>query len=101
MDVYQNALNQCSVDLHSKLDPEIIQPYLLHQNMLTNVEMAMLTNVMVTRYKKINDLMDLLPRKGSDWWKKFIKSLRSSTAGTAHQELADALEKKLADITGE
>ena len=32
--------------------------------------------------------------------KKFIKSLRSLTAGIVHEELADALEKKLADITG-
>ena len=73
MDVYKNALNQCTVDLHSKLD---LQPYLLHQNMLTNVESSqstMLTNAITTRYKKINDLIALLPRKGPDWWKNYQK----------------------------
>ena len=97
-DLHRKALHQCSVELHSKLNPDTIVPFLLCDNLLTDNEENVLTDSSKYRKEKINFVISMLPTKGSGWWEKFIKALRSTTTGTAHNEVADKLEQQLAKL---
>ena len=97
-DLHHKALHQSSVELHDKLNPDAIIPYLFHDNILTDDEEYSLTDSSRSWKQKINTIIGMLPTKGSGWWDKFIKNLRSTTAGTAHDELADELEQQLAEL---
>jgi len=66
MDDHRKALQQCSVELRNKLNPDAIVPYLLRDNMLTGEEEHSLTDPKKSREQKINDTICLLPTKGSD-----------------------------------
>ncbi|XP_065888385.1 death domain-containing ATP nucleosidase-like isoform X3 [Dysidea avara] len=98
-DLHRKALHQCSVELHSKLNPDSIVPYLQRDNLLTDNEENILTDSSKYRKDKINSIISMLPTKGSGWWEKFIKALRNTTTGTAHNEVADKLEQQLAELS--
>ena len=98
-DLHRKALHQCSVELHSKLNPDSIVPYLQRDNLLTDNEENILMDSSKYRKEKINFIVSMLPTKGSGWCEKFIKALRSTTTGTAHNEVADKLEQQLAELS--
>ena len=97
-DLYCKALRKCSVNLQNKLNLEVIVPYLMRENMLTTTDEHMLADSNKSRTQKINAFIPILPTKGSGWWEKFVKVLKSTTTGTAHNELADELEHQLAEL---
>lgn len=86
-------LRACHPDIQGLLDLEQIFPYLNQCKLLTDTEreeMQSPINV-YNRNQKITRLVEFLPRKGSDALQRFIECLKSSTDGTAHDELAEKL----------
>ena len=46
---------------------------------------------------KVDHLLKILPKKGRSALKRFVKCLRQTAEGTAHDELADFIEKSAVD----
>ena len=82
------------------MDLEQIFPYLNQKNLLTNTEREELHSSVdvYNRNQKITKLVSWLPKKGSDGLQRFVVCLRSSVEGTAHQELADLLQKAAQEV---
>lgn len=86
-------LRACHPDIQSLLDLEQIFPYLNQCKLLTDTEREEMQSPIniYNRTQKIARLVEFLPRKGSDALQRFIECLKSSTDGTAHDELAEKL----------
>ena len=98
-DLHHEALRKSSVELQSKLNiNNTIISHLQQENLLTDDEIDTLTNSNKCRGDKVQYLISILPTKGSNWWGKFVKILRNTTAGTAHNEVADKLEQELDNL---
>ena len=90
----RKALGACLPDIYDKMNLEEIFPYLCECNLLTDTEQEQLQsmNIRFTCKEKISKLITSLPRKGSDALTRFVECLKSSTEGTAHEELAYQIE---------
>jgi hypothetical protein len=51
-----------------------------------------LSHTFSTDEAKIDHLLNVLPKKGENALKRFVKCLRETAEGTAHDELADFIE---------
>ena len=96
----QEVLNAHHPEIRNFLDLEQIFPYLNQRNLLTDTEREELHSSVdvYNRNQKIARLVSWLPKKGSDGLQRFVFCLRSSVEGTAHQELADILQKAAQEV---
>ena len=94
----QEVLNAHHPEIKNFLDLEQIFPYLNQKNLLTDMEREELHGLVYNRNQKIRKLVSWLPKKGSDGLQRFVVCLRSSVEGTAHQELADALQEAAQEV---
>ena len=102
MDIYARALNKCHPSLRLYLDPLAIIPHLNSADLLTSYEMEDLQNNR-TRVYQIDTIKSILPRKGKEWWDKFLDCLKKSVGDPvygcqAHQALWQVLEEKCKEL---
>ena len=88
----ERALCYCHELLRIKLEVRAIFPYLNQRDLLTRHDKDTLQNRSFTNDEKVDYLVHNLPTKGKNWWNLFISSLRRSSQGTGHGDLADKLE---------
>ena len=91
----ENALRACHKALRNQLNVMEIYPCLNSRNLLTKEEGHYLCNDGNSIGKKIDYVIDILPRKQRGWWDELICCLGESTAGTAHEYLASKLANQL------
>ena len=87
----KRAFLRCSVIITEKLNISAILPHLNAQEMLTMDDYQTLTNKYITDTKKIEHLIYELPRKGNDFFGKFMFCLCESKCGTGHGDIVKAL----------
>lgn len=89
----EDVLQACTIDIEGILDLEQIFSHLYHHNLLNDTESEMLqvSNVELSRKKKIARLITSLPRKGSNALDRFVQCLVNSADGTGHRELAQII----------
>ena len=92
------VLNKCIRCILNFLDLHQILPSLIQKGMLTTEERETLydMNNRYTRENKINHLIMILPRKGFQWYERFIAALTESSNGTGHMDVVRALNRELA-----
>ena len=73
------------------LDLTEIIPQLNSKGMLTKEDNEILENDYFTRTKKIRYLLDVLPRKKATFLDDFMYCLGTTTDGTGHADIAEAL----------
>ena len=88
LDAHQQDIQDC-------LNLDEIFPRLCQHCLLTSTEKQEHLNPMYTSNHKIRKLLMWIPQKGPNALHRFITCLRVSADGTAHQELADKLEKEI------
>ena len=72
--------------------------FLNSESLLTSDEAYRLTDTSLPLGKKVDFLIGILPRKGSDWWDKFLRCLDESSTRPGlgvHKELANRLRAQL------
>ena len=90
------ALQQCHPELRQYLNFATLLPYLSKYGLITKEQQEELIEVPIyTTAQKADKLLSWLPRSRPDFLERFIQSLRESTEGTNHDELADSLEEAL------
>jgi len=77
------------------LDAGAVFPCLNQRELLTRHDKDTLQNKSLSNDEKVDYLIHILPTKGKNWWNLFISSLRKSSQGTGHSDLADELESCL------
>ena len=77
-------------------------PYLSKYSLITKEQREELIELQIyTTTQKADKLLLWLPRSRSDFLERFIQSLRESSEGTNHEELADSLEEALQEAQNE
>ena len=96
--INEQVLFACHKMFRKFLDIEEIVPCLGKHDLLTAEDRDVLLHLNCTRYKKIDHLLNILPRKGREWFEIFIIALTESTEGTgsAHTDLIRALRREKA-----
>ena len=93
----EQALLQCDVILYHSLDITVICPLLMEKKLLTPDESEVLESTL-SYADKIEHLLNMLPRKGNQWWDKFINCLEETSDGTGHRKIVRELEHAKKDI---
>ena len=94
----RNALNAEHSNIRSSLNVESMVQFLNSESLLTPDETYKLTDTSQPLGKKIDFLVSILPRKGSDWWDKLLCCLDESSTRPGlgvHKELANRLRDQL------
>ena len=94
-DLQEKTLISCHEVLEKKLDVKEIYSQMNQRNLLTSEDRHVLQDTSKSPETKIGHIVEMLPRKESGWWIKFIDCLKASTSGTAHEYLASALTNQL------
>ena len=101
----EKLLHACSVQIHALLHMEMIFPYLVQENLLTQGEkekLCSLSSTLVSDDAKIDYLVEkVLPKKGKTVLSRFIKCLECTASGTAHIELAEFIKSKAYELKEE
>ena len=94
------ALRQYSVIITQCLHVEAIFPYLMEKNMLTSRDKQILMNNLTPDDDKIAYLLVILPKKGQDFFGKFMLSICESKdgTGTGHDDIIKALTAKINEL---
>jgi len=93
--LHEKTLTSCHEALKKKLDINEILAPMNQKNLLTSEDKHVLSDTSKSTSAKVSYVVEILPRKGEGWWGKFIASLKESTAGTAHEDLASILTNRL------
>ena len=81
-----------------KLDIKTVFPELNSCHLLTQKDRQFLTNPMHEDYDKVLYLLHCLPRKGNEWFDKFLWSLDQSSSNTGHGDIISSLREKLKEL---
>lgn len=98
LEAQSRALNAEHSNLRDKLNVETIVQFLNSKFLLTPDEMYTLTDTSRPLGKRVDFIVEILPRKGSKWWEKFLQCLTESHTRPglgAHKELAELLNHQL------
>jgi hypothetical protein len=80
----------CNTQFHDLLNLEMLFPHLVQEGLLTRREMERLQSLSPTFRdddSKIDYLLKILPSKGKNALKRFVRCLHRTQEGTAHDEL--------------
>ena len=94
----RDALNAEHSNIRSSFNVETMVQFLNSESLLTSDEAYRLTDTSLPLGKKVDFLIGILPRKGSDWWDKFLRCLDKSSTRPglgAHKELANRLRAQM------
>lgn len=78
---YRRILRECHPLITRYCDPDQLVGPLSAQHLLTSSETYSLKNQLIAPLNRLNDLVEWLPRKGSNWFERFANALASPTAG--------------------
>ena len=92
------AFQACSRILTDKLDIKTIIPELNSCHLLTKKDHQFLINPMHEDYDKVLYLLYCLPRKGNEWFDKFLWCLDQSSSNTGHGDIISSLREKLKEL---
>lgn len=95
MKIQKRVFSDCTGVINQFLDVATALPHLRGENLTTEEEFDVLSNPQNSRQHKINTLIKGLPLKGEDFLYRFLRCLRSTTDGTAHEELVQQICIKL------
>ena len=90
------ALRCCSVTLRKKVDVKEIIPHLRQRNLLMESDVHALKSK--SNEEGVDHLVSILPKKKDGWWDELIANLKCSSTGTAHSDLVNLLERKIAEL---
>ena len=97
----EKALCCCQAIMRDKMNFIELIPRLCEQDLLTKDEKDRLKSLSMSTAERVDHVIDILPRKSSGWWDRFIDSLEKSSSGTAHRELAVYLERELSKLNSD
>ena len=101
----EKLLRACNIQIHALLHMDIIFPYLVQENLLTQGEkekLCGLSSTFISDDAKIDYLVEkVLPKKGKTSLSRFVKCLECTASGTAHIELADFIKSKAYEMKEE
>ena len=86
----ERLLRVCNTPLHNLLNLEVLFPHLVQEGLLTRHEKERLKRLSPTLpddASKIDHLLKIIPGKGKNALKRFVKCLQRTEDGTAHDEL--------------
>ena len=86
----ERLLSACNTQFHDLLNLEVLFPYLVQEALLTRYEkerLQSLSPVFPDDDAKIDHLLKILPTKGRNALKRFVRCLQRTEDGTAHDEL--------------
>lgn len=89
------VLHRCHTRIINKLNLSQIIPLLDERNLLTIDDTFYLKSESKSPAERVSYLINILPTKKYGWWNGLIESLKNSSKGTAHNELAEYLEEEL------
>lgn len=97
-DIDERVLAKRHYLFRKRLDVSGILPHLGRYDLLTKDDREFLSNEQKSHSRKIDYLVEILPRKGRDWFEKLITALKESSEGTgsAHIDLGLALRREKA-----
>lgn len=87
----ERLLISCSTRFHDLLNLEELFPHLVQEGLLTWREVERLqsrSSSLSGDGPKIDHLLKILPKKGKNSLRRFLRCLQRTEAGTAHDELA-------------
>ena len=92
----KEILEQHHDTIQQYMDIDVIKPYLYQSGLLTHAEMVELLNE-PSKVTQIVKVMRWIPDKGDDSLRRLIVCLQKSSmgTGTAHEDLANDLERSL------
>ena len=93
--VQKRVFSDCTGVINQFLDVATALPHLRGEDLTTEEEFDVLSNPQNSRQHKINTLIKGLPLKGEDFLYRFLRCLRNTTDGTAHEELVQKIHIKL------
>ena len=86
----ERLLAVCNTRFHDLLNLEMLFPHLVQEGLLTRREMERLqssSSVFFEDDAKIDHLLKILPTKGKNALRRFVRCLHRTEDGTAHDEL--------------
>ena len=86
----ERLLSSCNTRFHDLLNLEVLFPYLVQEALLTRYEkerLQSLSPVFSDDDAKIDHLLKILPTKGKNALRRFVRCLHKTVDGTAHDEL--------------
>ena len=86
----ERLLSACNTLFHDLLNIEVLFPHLVQEGLLTRHEkerLQSLSSVFSDDDSKIDHLLKILPTKGKNALRRFVRCLRRTEDGTAHDEL--------------
>lgn len=92
------AFQACSRIITDKLDVKSVFPELNSCHLLTEKDCQFLINPMHEDYDKVLYLLHCLPRKGKEWFDKFLWCLDQSSSNTGHGDIIHSLKGKLWEL---
>ena len=75
---YQGILRASHPLITRHCDPDRLVGSLSAQNLLTNNDRYKLTNPLVTPLRRLNELVEWLPRKGGNWFERFASAIANT-----------------------
>ena len=91
----ERILNSLHPSVRRMLNVHEIFSQLNQQGLLTPLEKGKLRNDLYTEDQKIDNIIEWIPRKGSDALGRFLICLEESSEGTAHGELVGLLKREI------
>ena len=92
------AFQACSRMITDKLDVKRIFPELNSCHLLTEKDRQFLINPMHEDYDKVLYLLHCLPKKGNEWFDKFLWCLEQSSNNTGHGDIISSLKGKFKEL---
>ena len=92
------AFEACSRIITDNLDVKSVFPELNSCHLLTEKDRQFLINQSHEDYDKALYLLHCLPRKGNEWFDKFLWCLDQSSSNTGHGDIIDSLKEKLQEL---
>ena len=92
------AFQKCSKVIVENLDIQAILPQLLENGMLTLRDTQIMTIQTIPDFDKVLHLIVALPRKGDEFFEKFLLCLRESEPGTGHADIVKSLTTTLREV---
>ena len=94
----KTAFQKCSVIITENLNISAIFPHLHSQELLTEKDCDILLSVYLTDVYKRQYLLNELPTKGEEFFKKILYCLRQTKSGTGHGDIEKALSTSYKEI---
>ena len=94
----RQAFQKCSTKILESLNIAAIQSHLMDQGLLTQREIEIMMNESKTNYDKTMYLISELPRKGDEFFGKFMFCLCNSKTGTGHGNIIKCLTASLNEL---